>query len=99
MSHDLSAFSNIHHTPAWYWKRWPGFFNVESYEILAKWDKGVRSEEEWLRDQELECGVEECKDGEMQYSQNGENKKRKTYSVEERESSPVNDDDEELPTY
>ena len=96
MSYDLGAFSNIHHTPAWYWKRWPGFFNVESYEILAKWDKGVRSEEEWLRDQE--GGVEEYKDGEMQESQNSENKKRKTYSVEERESATIQEDSE-LPTY
>ena len=96
MSFDLGAFSNIHHTPAWYWKQWPGFFNVKSYEILAKWEKGVRSEEEWLADQ----GVEECKDGEMQESQNSQNKKRKTYSVEERERSTIQEEEEsELPTY
>ena len=37
-----------------YYKKWPGFLNVESYKILAAWDKGVRTEEEWLRDQGME---------------------------------------------
>ena len=31
---------------------------MESYKILAAWDKGVRTEEEWLRDQGLEEGKE-----------------------------------------
>ena len=53
---DLDTFSNIRYTPAWYYKKWPGFLNVESYRILAAWDKGVRTEEEWLRDQGLEEG-------------------------------------------
>ena len=55
---DLDTFSNIRYTPAWYYKKWPGFLNVESYKILAAWDKGVRTEEEWLRDQGLEEGKE-----------------------------------------
>ena len=55
---DLDTFSNIRYTPAWYYKKWPGFLNVESYRILANWDKGVRTEEEWLRDQGLEEGKE-----------------------------------------
>ena len=46
---DLDTFSNIRYTPAWYYKKWPGFLNVESYKILAAWDKGVRTEEEWAR--------------------------------------------------
>ena len=51
---DLDTFSNIRYTPAWYYKKWPGFLNVKSYKILANWDKGVRTEEEWLRDQGME---------------------------------------------
>ena len=53
---DLDTFSNIRYTPAWYYKKGPGFLNVESYKILANWDKGVRTEEEWARDQGLEEG-------------------------------------------
>ena len=55
---DLDTFSNIRYTPAWYYKKWPGFLNVESYKILANWDKGVRTEEEWLRDRGMEEGKE-----------------------------------------
>ena len=53
---DLDTFSTIRYTPAWYYKKWPGFLNVESYKILANWDKGVRTEEEWARDQGMEEG-------------------------------------------
>ena len=56
---DLDTFSNIRYTPAWYYKKWPGFLNVESYKILANWDKGVRTEEEWMRDQGMEEGKSE----------------------------------------
>jgi len=52
----IDCFSNIHYTPAWYWKKFPGFFNVESYRILAAWDKGVRTEEEIARQNALETG-------------------------------------------
>ena len=38
---ELCAYSNMHYTPAWYWKRFPGFFNVECYRILASWEGGV----------------------------------------------------------
>ena len=61
----IDCFSNIHYTPAWYWKKFPGFFNVESYRILAAWDKGVRPEEELERQNTLEqevLGVEEEKE-------------------------------------
>ena len=63
-SEDLETFSNIRYTPAWYYKKWPGFFNVESYNILAAWDKGVRTEEELARDQGVE--EDEEKGGEEQ---------------------------------
>ena len=41
----IDCFSNIQYTPAWYWKKFPEFFNVQSYKILAAWNKGVRTEE------------------------------------------------------
>ena len=50
----VDCFSNIQYTPAWYWKKFPGFFNVECYKILAAWDQGVRSEEEVERQLSLE---------------------------------------------
>ena len=31
-----------------------GFLNVERYKILAAWDKGVWTEDEWLRDEGVE---------------------------------------------
>ena len=61
----IDCFSNIQYTPAWYRKKFPGFFNVESYRILAAWDKGVRTEEELERQntlEEEELGVEEEKE-------------------------------------
>jgi len=86
---DLETFSNIRYTPAWYYKKWPGFLNVESYRILAAWDKGVRTEEEWLRDQgmEEEKGVEPEEQEGMQFMLETDtdvemqNKKRKQLSV------------------
>ena len=83
---DLETFSNIRYTPAWYYKKWPGFLNLESYQILAAWDKGVRTEAGWLRDQ----GMEEEKGGEPEEIQfmletdtdvEVQNKKRKQLSV------------------
>ena len=50
----VDCFSNIEYTPAWYWKKFPGFFNVESYKILAAWNQGVRTEEEVERQVSLE---------------------------------------------
>lgn len=42
----LCTFSNIPYTPAWYYRRFPGFFNVECYKILAQWEGGVPAREE-----------------------------------------------------
>ena len=42
---ELCAYSNIHYTPPWYWKRFPGFLNVECYRILAQWEGGVLDED------------------------------------------------------
>ena len=43
---ELCAYSNIDYTPAWYWKRFPGFLNVECYRILANWTGGVPHDED-----------------------------------------------------
>ena len=40
---------------------------MESYKVLAAWDKGVRTEEEWLRDQGLEEGKGEAEEQELQF--------------------------------
>ena len=42
----LCSFGNIPYTPAWYYKRFPGFFNVECYKILAAWEGGVPLKEQ-----------------------------------------------------
>ena len=42
----LCSFGNIPYTPAWYYKRFPGFFNVECYKILASWEGGVPLKEQ-----------------------------------------------------
>ena len=64
---ELCTFSNIEYTPAWYYKKFPGFYNVECYKILAGWRDGVRDEN---KKRKIECvetesqqeeGVEETK--------------------------------------
>ena len=70
----LCTFHNIPHTPAWYYKRYPGFFNVECYKILSQWEGGVPpKEEEQISTEDIV--IEEVK----------ENKKRK-YTSENSES-------------
>ena len=59
---------------------------MESYKILANWDKGVRTEEEWARDQ----GVEEGKLCEMEEDNEDQNKKkRKQMTVILEEQPPL----------
>ena len=62
----VNCLSNIPYAPAWYWKKFPGFLNVECYKILTAWDQGVRTEEELARQIALESdtlvSVEEKKD-------------------------------------
>jgi hypothetical protein len=74
---ELCAFDNIRYTPAWYYKNYPGFYNVECYRILANWEHGIRVDEEKEQDQmdTLDEGVEESKEVD-------ENKKRKRMSVD-----------------
>ena len=57
---ELCTFASIDYTPAWYYKHFPGFFNVQCYKILAGWQGGVRSEEQCLKD-ETESREEENK--------------------------------------
>ena len=32
---DAETFSSIENAPAWYYKHFPGFYNIECYNILA----------------------------------------------------------------
>jgi hypothetical protein len=43
---ELYCFENIPETPAWYYKRFPGFYNVDCYRILAAWKHGCRTPEQ-----------------------------------------------------
>jgi hypothetical protein len=49
------VFQNIEYTPAWYYKHFPGFYNVECYNILADYSQHP---EKYTKDGE---GVEETK--------------------------------------
>jgi len=66
---ELCTFANIEYTPAWYYKHFPGFFNVQCYRILAGWQGGVRSDEQYLKEEED--------------NSNQENKKRRIESESE----------------
>jgi len=76
----VDCFSNIEYTPAWYWKKFPGFFNVECYKILAAWGQGVRTEEEVERQVSLESDalvVEESTEEKYMEEEEYTSKKRK----------------------
>ena len=38
---ELATYSNIRYTPAWYYKQFPGFYNIECYKILAAHTKKI----------------------------------------------------------
>ena len=40
----LYTYDKIPGTAAWYYKKWPGFYNVECYKILERWEGGVRTD-------------------------------------------------------
>ena len=74
------------------------FLNVESYKLLAVWDKGVKTEAEWARDQGLEEGKGE-EEEELQFmldidtdtefdSEEENKKKRKQMTVILEETGP-----------
>ena len=50
------AFQNIEYTPAWYYRHFPGFYYVESYNILADYSQHP---EKYTKDDDE--GVEETK--------------------------------------
>lgn len=50
----LTSFSNIQYTPAWYYKQFPGFYSIDSYKILAAWTGGCRTQEQYLKELELQ---------------------------------------------
>jgi len=50
------AFQNIEYTPAWYYTNFPGFYNVECYNILADYSQHP---EKYMKEQDE--GVEETK--------------------------------------
>ena len=57
---ELCTFGNIKYTPAWYYKHFPGFYNVQCYKILSGWQGGVQSEKQVVKD-ETEISIEENK--------------------------------------
>ena len=56
---DLETFATIEYTPAWYYKNFPGFYNVECYNILADYSQHPEKYSK-LEDE----GVEESKSNE-----------------------------------
>ena len=56
---DLETFASIEYTPAWYYKHFPGFYNIESYNILADYSEHP---EKYVT---YEQGVEETKNDEQ----------------------------------
>ena len=69
---DIYTFDKIAGTPAWYYKRFPGFYNVECYNILAQWQGGVRTDNQIGKDLESQDSMQ-CE----------ENKKRPRESEEQ----------------
>jgi hypothetical protein len=56
---DPFSFEKIKFTPGWYYRRWPGFYNVECYNILSQWEGGVRTREQYEEDlKQLQEGME-----------------------------------------
>ena len=49
----METFANIEYTPAWYYRHFPGFYNVECYNILADYSQHPKK---YTKDDE---GVEE----------------------------------------
>ena len=56
---DLDLYSTIEYTPGWYYRNYPGFYNIECYKILA--DYSQHPEKYRLNDE----GVEESKNEEL----------------------------------
>ena len=52
---DLALYSTITYSPGWYYKKWPGFYNMECYKVLAHYSEHPEAYQ----------GVEESKEHEM----------------------------------
>ena len=74
---DLFTFDKIPGTPAWYYKKFPGFYNVECYKILSQWNAGVPNTD-------VETSL-----GEDLTSTNQQNKKRGREDEEEKENVTI----------
>jgi hypothetical protein len=77
---ELCSFKNIPLTPAWYYDRFPGFYNVECYRILANWTGGVRSEEQ-IKEEEEEV-MKFSADGVEEEKENHDKNKKRKYEAE-----------------
>ena len=55
----LTTYDTIAYTPAWYYKQFPGFYNVDCYKILASWTGGCRTPEQYQKDLEAQASLEE----------------------------------------
>ena len=64
---DLELYSTIEYTPGWYYKHFPGFYNIECYKILADYSQNPDK-------YQIEEGVEEQK-GEQEESPTPSRKK------------------------
>ena len=88
---ELATFGNIKYTPAWYYRQYPGFYNIECYKVLAKHafqQQQQPLEEEPVMEVEEEpvMGTEEQKNTEEEMQPSAEptqeNKKRSYEEVE-----------------
>jgi hypothetical protein len=77
---ELCSFRNIPLTPAWYYARFPGFYNVECYKILANWQGGVRTDEQIEEDMKL------CNEGVEEEKENNDKNKKRKYELENSET-------------
>ena len=56
---ELELYSTIEYTAGWYYRNFPGFYNIDCYKILADYSHNPSK-------YTLECGVEECKEEQEQ---------------------------------
>jgi hypothetical protein len=72
---DLELYSTIEYSPGWYYKKFPGFYNIECYKILSQYSHHPES----FQSSQMEDGVEESKESEDL----NKNAKRKRVESEE----------------
>jgi hypothetical protein len=72
---DLELYSTIEYSPGWFYKKYPGFYNMECYKILSHYS---HFPEQY---QQQDNGVEETKESEPSSHLN-KNPKRKYEDLE-----------------